>query len=382
MRVYPAMKSFILSSLLLLPLATAKSVLEVRDGQTATPITFPAAPTDTGIKQVPDVDHPFIAPGPDDQRGPCPGMNTLANHGFIPRNGIATFEEITLAQVEAFNLDINFGAFLVAANMLMRGNPFVNKISIGGVSPLVPPLPYGIGSNVTGGLAKHGGFEGDGSITRADVHIGDNVNFQNILYDHDLLFLGKFGDDGPEGNNTVLNLATITAIKQYNIQSNQLADPEFHFTPTRLVAAFNEISFLLNLFANGTTNQASLSTLGSFLRNQTFPPNWNRAPAPVLSKITSTANQVRTAVASNIPLFAGHNDENGNFVPDAPPPAPFNSSITCAFYYDLFAQMPAGLANTTGVFKENVDLLSSLVFAVVGNPGCDVQLAPFGPADN
>jgi hypothetical protein len=42
----------------------------------------------------------------------------------------------------------------------MRGNPFVNKISIGGVSPLVPPLPGHIGSKVTGGLAKHGGFEG------------------------------------------------------------------------------------------------------------------------------------------------------------------------------------------------------------------------------
>jgi hypothetical protein len=42
----------------------------------------------------------------------------------------------------------------------------------------------------------------------------------------DLLFLGKFGDNGPEGNNTVFNLPTITAIKQHNIQMNQAADPE------------------------------------------------------------------------------------------------------------------------------------------------------------
>jgi hypothetical protein len=27
------------------------------------------------------------APGPGDIRGPCPGLNTLANHGFLPRNG-------------------------------------------------------------------------------------------------------------------------------------------------------------------------------------------------------------------------------------------------------------------------------------------------------
>ena len=34
-----------------------------------------------GTKLVNDAAHPYIAPGPGDQRGPCPGLNTLANHG-------------------------------------------------------------------------------------------------------------------------------------------------------------------------------------------------------------------------------------------------------------------------------------------------------------
>lgn len=29
----------------------------------------------------------YQAPGPSDSRGPCPGLNTLANHGLINRNG-------------------------------------------------------------------------------------------------------------------------------------------------------------------------------------------------------------------------------------------------------------------------------------------------------
>jgi hypothetical protein len=29
----------------------------------------------------------FVHPGIGDRRGPCPGLNTLANHGFINRNG-------------------------------------------------------------------------------------------------------------------------------------------------------------------------------------------------------------------------------------------------------------------------------------------------------
>jgi hypothetical protein len=36
---------------------------------------------DTSSKLVNDAKHRFRAPGKHDQRGPCPGLNTLANHG-------------------------------------------------------------------------------------------------------------------------------------------------------------------------------------------------------------------------------------------------------------------------------------------------------------
>lgn len=37
-------------------------------------------------------DHSFIAPNfaRGDQRGPCPGLNALANHGYIGRNGVTS----------------------------------------------------------------------------------------------------------------------------------------------------------------------------------------------------------------------------------------------------------------------------------------------------
>jgi hypothetical protein len=34
-----------------------------------------------GTKLVNDAAHPFMAPKDDDIRGPCPALNTLANHG-------------------------------------------------------------------------------------------------------------------------------------------------------------------------------------------------------------------------------------------------------------------------------------------------------------
>lgn len=31
--------------------------------------------------------HQYEAPGPNDSRSPCPALNTLANHGYLPRDG-------------------------------------------------------------------------------------------------------------------------------------------------------------------------------------------------------------------------------------------------------------------------------------------------------
>lgn len=33
-------------------------------------------------------DYAWVAPGPNDIRGPCPGLNALANHGYFPHSGV------------------------------------------------------------------------------------------------------------------------------------------------------------------------------------------------------------------------------------------------------------------------------------------------------
>jgi hypothetical protein len=45
--------------------------------------------------------------------------------------------------------------------------------------------------------------------------------------------------------------------------------------------------------------------------------------------------------------------------------------------------MPAGLANTTGLFKQNVDFLVNILFQSVANSPCNqTMLFPFGPNVN
>jgi hypothetical protein len=41
--------------------------------------------------------HAFKPPSETDQRGPCPGLNALANHAYISRTGVTTFAEVVTA---------------------------------------------------------------------------------------------------------------------------------------------------------------------------------------------------------------------------------------------------------------------------------------------
>ena len=42
----------------------------------------------------PEPGYTFQAPGPNDSRGPCPGLNLLANYGYLPRNGYVNFGQV------------------------------------------------------------------------------------------------------------------------------------------------------------------------------------------------------------------------------------------------------------------------------------------------
>ncbi|KAJ6559787.1 Chloroperoxidase [Mycena capillaripes] len=350
------------------------TTVDIQDGQTGVLMVLPPRQTDTGTKRIPDADHPFIAPGPNDMRGPCPAMNTLANHGYISRNGITSFEEIILGTEEAFNLNRDMASNMAAINILTRGNPFVNKISIGGVSPFVPSLPGQIDGPETQGIAKHGRVEGDGSMTRSDVHIGDNRNFNQTLWDMALEQLAKLGDDGPDGPATVFNVQTLTAMARQNLESDQVLDPDFAVPIRRLALVYGAQSLIQSVFANGTTQQATKHIITSFFMNQTFPENWFRAASPVLG--SPIPAQIAAALPEWVP---GHNDENGVFVADPPAPAPFNISAGCSNYWDnLSNAVPGTLANVTGIFKQNVDMLTGILFNA---SGCAAPIAPAGPTN-
>ena len=86
-----------------------------------------------GIKVPADGDtaHAFEAPGPNDIRGPCPGLNTAANHHFLSHDGITTFAELVDAQQNLYNVGYDLAVVLATLGVALDGDILTGKLSIG-----------------------------------------------------------------------------------------------------------------------------------------------------------------------------------------------------------------------------------------------------------
>lgn len=88
----------------------------------------------------------FVAPNfaAGDQRGPCPGLNALANHGYLPHNGVAGMQDIIDATMNTYGMGADLSAFLSVYGTVFDGNPLSLSpgYSIGGAPP------SGLGANI------------------------------------------------------------------------------------------------------------------------------------------------------------------------------------------------------------------------------------------
>ncbi|KAI5359743.1 putative chloroperoxidase [Septoria linicola] len=195
-------------------------------------------------------DHEFRMPGPNDIRGPCAGLNAAANHGYIPRDGIATAETINTGLWEAFSLDKTATLFLQTATMFFNGDPISGKWSIGPSSPKTNSL--GAVGNLLGnatGICAYGHLrsEGDASITRGDW-LAPSMASNCISYPVFLQELFDVADEMADGMITPRVLAKHSSNrKKYSIANN----PNYYSPPYAGVAfTFGAHMFAFQLIAN------------------------------------------------------------------------------------------------------------------------------------
>lgn len=120
----------------------------------------------------PESGYTFEAPGAADSRGPCPGLNLLANYGYLPRDGYVTFGQVVDATARGFNMGADLASILATFAVLTNGDIATESFYLG------------TGPDNVGGLNRHDTVECDISPNREDYYLGcgDNHHLSSRLF--------------------------------------------------------------------------------------------------------------------------------------------------------------------------------------------------------
>ncbi|KJA24696.1 hypothetical protein HYPSUDRAFT_161601 [Hypholoma sublateritium FD-334 SS-4] len=319
----------------------------------------PGQMKNTLTKLVNDPAHPWIAPAPDDQRDPCPGLNTLANHGYLPRDGIATPAQIVNAVQEGFNMANDIAVFVTYAAHLVDGNLLTDLLSIGGKSAKTGPNPPS--PAIVGGLDTHAVFEGDASTTRGDAFFGDNHSFNESLFDELTAFSNKFGAG-------FYNLSVATEFRFQRIQDSIATNPQFSLISPRYYTAYAESVFPVAFFVDGreTNGSLNMTVARGFFQDGRMPNDFFR------SNISWGLDLIGEGIGfifTPHPIEPGTNNGTLNSYTLDPNSADF--SDFCKLYTDFVNVTVRGLyPNATGPLLNALNQNLDFFFGPLGDQGC------------
>ncbi|KAF2849730.1 Cloroperoxidase [Plenodomus tracheiphilus IPT5] len=162
--------------------------------------------------------HEYVPPGPNDLRGPCPGLNAFANHNFLPHNGYASVAQYIDATTKVVGMGPLLATFLSALGGALDGD--LLNWSIGGTPSLAQGGVTGqLGNGLSG---SHNKYEGDASPTRPDLYEADN-NYRTVAAQFQQLI-----DASPGG---VVTLDSLTAFRSQRFDTQIKNNPEFFNGP-------------------------------------------------------------------------------------------------------------------------------------------------------
>ncbi|KAL1409305.1 hypothetical protein Q8F55_003284 [Vanrija albida] len=221
--------------------------------------------------------HPYIPYNPRNpehagwQRGPCPGLNTVANHGYIPRNGIVNPLDLFIGLYEGLSLSPDLCALLCFAGFVWKGDLLTMTMSIGGNKDV-----SGKKIRSAPGINEHGFLEGDASMTRGDAAIGDQVRLNTTRYNR----LKHYSGAGTGKFDITIKSLGQSRKEVYDdcVKNN----PKCDINPLRMVVMYAESGFGHEVF-RGSGQVLTEEILDSFFVHERFPPGWSRRFTPVTS---------------------------------------------------------------------------------------------------
>ncbi|KAJ5288690.1 hypothetical protein N7478_001720 [Penicillium angulare] len=232
-------------------------------------------------------EHEFQPPNFEngDQRGPCPGLNALANHGYIPRHGVVSFVNAVTAINEVYGMGVDLATVLAIMGTVWTGNPLSLDpgFSIGGRDTGVNNLLDNLGGLLGDPLGldgSHNFIEADSSNTRDDLYVTGNNHRLNM---DKFMAWYNMSTDGTFDMDLMAKRAKIRF--EESIQTN----PNFYYGPvTGLIARNAGYIFSARMFRNHSHENPEGVLTKSNIRNfygiygdegnLTYREGWERIP--------------------------------------------------------------------------------------------------------
>ncbi|KAF2755871.1 secreted chloroperoxidase [Pseudovirgaria hyperparasitica] len=334
------------------------------------------------VPAIGDEDHKYIAPKSTDIRGPCPGLNAAANHGFIARDGITKYTELIDAVQNAYNMGYDLANFLAAISIYIAdGDLVTSKLSIGcDATTRTSVNPALTGSQP--GLDGHNKFEADTSLTRNDYFLGngDNFSFNGTLFGQMVNTTGGYFD--------AYGMAKV----RYNrYVDSRTRNPQFSFGPLAIFT-HGAASFVYEMFPSGTEDyRPTLANTAAFFgAKKERDGSWSHIPERIPDNWTTRATPYTflDVAAQTFKLYTQYpvgfgGNVNGQFVGlDFPPyikggnfTGTGPSDFACLFYQLIAGPIPSSL---NGIVTPTVEALAAALKAIDGpqweNLGCKIPV--------
>ncbi|MCJ1449956.1 hypothetical protein MMC28_000284 [Mycoblastus sanguinarius] len=200
----------------------------------------------------------FVAPGSGDQRGPCPGLNAMANHGYLPHNGVGTIDEFISGTAAAFGMGPDLASFLAVYGAIFDGD--LTSYSIGGPVGSLAGLG-GLLGEPQGLSGSHNKYEGDVSPTRGDLYEYGNDYLVQLSQFSALYELGQQNGDS-------IDLNVLTNYRVTRFQQSISNNPYFFNAPfSGVVASPAAWSFIYRFMANKSSEYPEGLLTGDVLKS-------------------------------------------------------------------------------------------------------------------
>lgn len=195
----------------------------------------------------------WVAPGANDVRSPCPGLNTLANHGFIHHDG----RNMTIPHlIDGLAAGLNVGADFTTV--------------IGGVGLLSSPNPLG-GSFDLNDLDQHNfPIEHDASLSRQDAYFGNDYSFYQSNFDQ---LLAHFA--GAEKT----NLTSASLGKYARVLDSNAKNPTFVYGLREFVLSYGETALYLQTMSDPVSGLARVDYVREFFEKEKLPVDLGWKPS-------------------------------------------------------------------------------------------------------